>query len=377
MRNSMRLARPLAVLLLVSQLASCASTSTGALIRTPAHLAEEGDVGTAVGLALLIPIVIVPFIGMDVYDAIAGDVEDSETENTYTSNYGTTSPSAAQNTGSTSGQNGATETYKATESSPTQANGNSVSGVQSGYTVPGSLSPEELSSKCIPSHTERRQIEAETCYSTPDISKRNFCTTLINSQASWSDEEWGRYWNSPVTMSDEQLSRAIDLRRYQLTAGEAHMYKQNQMDLAMYECVLNERQAGGASGQATPGQPMTRQTENRPVPQFSVAEMLTVFMPLQGKGAGYFMWSNSGDPCHGERLDNPAYESAVAQLPQDTNSLLRGAMVGIDLQLIAYSLCPDDPAIRIAAAELIEQRDKAMSACQAIVSTDNCHLSPF
>jgi len=75
---------------------------------------------------------------------------------------------------------------------------------------------------------------------------------------------------------------------------------------------------------------------------------------------------------------DPAYEAALARIPRnDPVTLIRGAIVGIDLQLHAIRTCPGasrDPA-HIRALE--NQRESALRACRQISARDNCLVSPF
>ncbi len=86
-----------------------------------------------------------------------------------------------------------------------------------------------------------------------------------------------------------------------------------------------------------------------------------------------------GDVCRGEPLRlPPSYEAALAGLPQNSPSvLIRGALIGIDMQLDAYRQCARTPGVIEAIQALENQRSQALTTCRQIVSTDNCLVSPF
>ncbi len=70
-----------------------------------------------------------------------------------------------------------------------------------------------------------------------------------------------------------------------------------------------------------------------------------------------------------------AYDAAMAALPGGSPSVqIRGAIVGIDLQLRAARACQAG-ASRVAALE--QQREQALRTCRQIVSRDNCLEPPF
>ena len=82
--------------------------------------------------------------------------------------------------------------------------------------------------------------------------------------------------------------------------------------------------------------------------------------------------------CAGEPLRNPAYEAALAKIPQaDVNQLIRGSVVGIDMQLAALEQCTSSTKLEQQIKALESQRASALTTCRQLASRDNCEQSPF
>lgn len=366
------ISRCLAVILLVVQLASCAS-HTGQLLHTPVMAAEEGEVTDTVVMTLVVPILLPVMVGFDLYELVAGEEGSTETDGTYAADDGAAQsqgPSQSQSANEAlAGTQPIATTYTSNDTSQPITNHEVSAGAVTGYTGSGSLSADDLASKCVPPIAVRRRLEAESCDDMPpDRSKVEFCRTMVRSKSGWSDTEWEQSSRvDAMNWGDDILSRAIEHLRYQLNT-QPYNHKQLTMQLEMYECFLRERRN-------TPRVQTSR--AEKPVPELSVAQMLAQVQLMRGSSILSFQSANSGDPCRGEVFSNPLYEMAMAVLPDDVNSQTRGAMVGIDLQLLSFYVCPDSASARVAVSELIEQRNKAMAACRAIAAIDNCQQSPF
>jgi len=86
----------------------------------------------------------------------------------------------------------------------------------------------------------------------------------------------------------------------------------------------------------------------------------------------------TGNVCAGEPLRNPGYESALEQLPRnEPTTLIRGALIGIDMQLQALRRCPVGGQIQQQIAALENQRAQALRTCRQLAARDNCEESPF
>jgi len=82
--------------------------------------------------------------------------------------------------------------------------------------------------------------------------------------------------------------------------------------------------------------------------------------------------------CKGGTWHDPAYEAALARIPRtDSVALIRGAIVGIDMQLRAHRSCPDASRDPVHIRALENQREAALRTCRQISARDNCLESPF
>jgi hypothetical protein len=98
--------------------------------------------------------------------------------------------------------------------------------------------------------------------------------------------------------------------------------------------------------------------------------------PGQAASGRFAPWT--GNVCAGEPLRSEAYSAAMSRIPQnETTMLIRGAIVGIDAQLLALRNCSPSPQILQAISSLQSQRDAALGSCRQISANDNCLQPPF
>ncbi|TAK80863.1 MAG: hypothetical protein EPO12_08270 [Aquabacterium sp.] len=224
-------------------------------------------------------------------------------------------------------------------------------------------SPEEISRRCRPDPAAYRRAVAQSCYGNPNRVANERCTAMLNATSQWTDEQAlqsSSYYYQPGQSSDAQVKRELEYLRYRLE-HEPHTRAQTEMEIAANECVLTARAGTSAPAALAP---------TTPPASYNVPAM-------SGRAAPSFAGASSGNLCAGEPFRNPTYETALSQLPQEASVLIRGALVGIDLQLAAYARCPDPSSVRDAVNALLNQRAQALQTCRQIVSTDNCLVSPF
>lgn len=97
-------------------------------------------------------------------------------------------------------------------------------------------------------------------------------------------------------------------------------------------------------------------------------------------GGGPDLSTTASEACRRAADSNPRYTQDMARLRAgnpETTLLLRGAIVGIDLQLRAWQPCAGDAHGQGIIADLQRQRASALRACQQISSSNNCEVSPF
>lgn len=100
-------------------------------------------------------------------------------------------------------------------------------------------------------------------------------------------------------------------------------------------------------------------------------------IPPTAPGVRAFIGASTGNVCAGERLSNPSYDAAMARLPTNSATVsIRGAIIGIDLQLEAYRLC-EASSVSAQVNDLLRSRESALKACRQIAATDDCLVSPF
>lgn len=100
-------------------------------------------------------------------------------------------------------------------------------------------------------------------------------------------------------------------------------------------------------------------------------------IPPTSPGVRAFIGASTGNVCVGEPLNNASYDAAMARLPQNSATVtIRGAIVGIDLQLEAYRRC-EASSVSAQVNDLLRSRESALKACRQIAATDDCLVSPF
>lgn len=229
-----------------------------------------------------------------------------------------------------------------------------------GSAGPRTVSLDDTRRQCTPPAAAIRQAAELTCEG----------YRMIAPDDSGTNRHSRECYNNLRGMSDDALVRGLDpwVNPQTLQADSARMNYRNaqasrwfgplrrlEMEAAVCtEKLVNDARNGVASAAPAANAPST------------VGRTGQRFGPPQGNA------------CRGEPLSHPQLESALAALPQHSPSvLIRGAIVGIDIQLEAYRQCPRTPDVSQMIQSLENQRSQALTTCRQIVSTDNCLVSPF
>lgn len=241
----------------------------------------------------------------------------------------------------------------------------SASGTGPSPAAPRTVSMDEARRQCMPPAASIRQASELTCEGYRMIAPDHPATIRQSEECHQNLRRMGDaelLKSYEVYVNPQQLQAHSTRENYR--GAQASKWFGPARRLQMEAAVCTEKLVNGGAGNAQPVSPVVR------TPGDAVARSST--------GAGRVFGPAQGDACRGEPLRNPQYEAALAALPQNSPSvLIRGALMGIDMQLDAYRQCPRTPEVSQMIQALENQRSQALTTCRQIVATDNCLVSPF